>query len=332
MLIDLDASSRAAARIAIESHDGLAAKYSRIVLCAGECEKIEEVAAKTGWPSHTVQGVVERYRSEGNSFLNPRPKKIKPLFKNRVFTTYEGPEWEYYNGALLISSLDNSKAVMSEIMRLIPDPLGKRVLDIGAGEGAFAMMLRDHGFVLDCVDVNDNRFVPQDIPFIRADINKGLSHVLLGKQYELIIAVEVVGFFMEPYKFFEESFALLRPGGCFLMTMNNTTNFVSRAVFATDGIFTNSLKRETSSIHHPPANTLPWFTYERMLRLTGFDEIMTMETNPMSIVCLESWKHMLRSFPRLLMYFLSLRCRSDPRIGKQVLLSGRKPVASDRED
>lgn len=326
MLISLRSSSKAIAEKAIGSHDGLAAKFATILLSATESSTIDEVGKKTGWPAETIRRVLEKYKQKGDSFLYPRPSVRKPLFKNWLFTTYEGAEWEYYKGALLISSLANSQVVMDKIKAMFPEPKGKCVLDVGAGEGAQAMMLRDAGFSVECIDVESLRYIPLDIPFRHLDADEGLARSLPEEKYDLVIAIEVLGYLREPFKFFEEAFALLRPGGCLLITMNNITSFVSRATFATEGTFLNCPKGQTNFEHHPSITTLPWFAYERMFRAVGFEDVETEETDSLSIVCLQSWKHILHSVVRLIMYVLSLKSPSDPRVGKQVLVCGRKPI------
>jgi len=198
MLVTLTSKTKRVAEEVLQSHDALAAKYSRIILYAADSASVEEVRERTGWSASVVRHILEKYKTEGDSLLLPRPKTKAPLFKNWLFTTFEGAEWTYYNGALLISSLANSQIVMEEIKHLIPEPAGKRVLDVGAGEGAQAMMLRDIGFSVQCIDVEDSRYVPLDIPFLRMDADKGLVNALGSEQYDLVMAIEVLGYFQEP--------------------------------------------------------------------------------------------------------------------------------------
>jgi len=326
MLINLNSASHMITEEALRSHDGLAAKFSKIVIAANESNTVEEVEKETGWPTETIQRVLEQFKREGDSFLRPRPTARKALFKNRLFTTFEGAEWEYYKGALLISSLANSQVLMEKIKAVIPDPKGKRVLDVGAGEGAQAMMLRDAGFSVECIDVESLRYVPLDIPFLHLDADEGLARSLPGEKYDVVIAVQVMGCLHKPMEFVEDVFEMLRPGGFCLITVNNILSFVSRATLATEGTFYNVPKGDTDYAYRVPFTPLPWFTYKQMLQTVGFENVTTKETDPFSIVCLQSWKHILHSFVRMMTYIVSLKSPSDPRLGRHVLVCGRKAI------
>ena len=88
MLTTLSPESKKIVEKAIESHDGLAAKFATIILSAAESKTIREIEERTGWPVETIQRVLEKYKQNGDSFLHPRPVARKPLFKNWLFTTY----------------------------------------------------------------------------------------------------------------------------------------------------------------------------------------------------------------------------------------------------
>ena len=310
--------------IAQNSHDGLVIKFANILSSAIKYKNINEVSEDTKWSEEMIQSVLNKYRKDGIEILTPRPKKKKAFFKNKFITTFEGAEWTYYKGALLISSMKNTEVIMNTIDSLFPNLKDKDILDIGSGEGAQAMILRDKGANIQCVDIESTRYIPQDIPFLKMDVNDGLIEKLPNKKYDLVICIETLGYLNEPFKFFKEAYSLLNEGGHLIITMNNITNFVSRAYFITEGTFYNMPKKELTNGSPSPFTTLPWFTYERMFKISGFKNITTKETDPMSIVSLDTLKSTMHSLLRIVIYILSLKSLKDPRVGKQVLIKGEK--------
>ncbi len=76
-LMQMDNNSKALAQKAIDSHDGIAAKRAKILLCACEETDIEGVAQKTHWSCDTVKDILKQYEEKGASLLQPRPKQKK---------------------------------------------------------------------------------------------------------------------------------------------------------------------------------------------------------------------------------------------------------------
>ena len=192
-------------KTAKDSHDGLAIKFSEIILSATKSKNINEIRLDTGWPTKVIGLVLNEYKKRGHKVLIPRPKEKKPFVKNKIITTFEGAEWSYYKGALLISSMQNTNSIINTINALVPNLKNKDILDVGSGEGAQAMMLTDMGGCVQCVDMNGLRHVPKNVPFLELNINDGLIDKFPVKKFDLIVCIEVLAYLKEPSIFLNEA-------------------------------------------------------------------------------------------------------------------------------
>ncbi len=179
-LIDMNQKSKESAKKAVESHDGIAAKYANILLCACEAKSVEDVVRQLSWSSDTIKNTLKQYQKKGDSLFRPRPRRKKSMINNFLITTWEGAEWEYYKGALLHSGLAVNQLVFDKIRNLLPNPSGKKILEIGPGEGAMAMMLSDAGYMVECVDIGDFELVNPQIKLKLLDVDKGLEKSVGG--------------------------------------------------------------------------------------------------------------------------------------------------------
>ncbi len=250
--------------------------------------------------------------------------KKKTMFNNFLFTTYEGAEWTYYKGALFHSGFAVNQLVFDEIKKLLPNPANKKILEIGPGEGAMALMLSDAGYAVECVDIGDFELVDSDIKLRILDVDKGLKKSLGEEKYDLVYAVEVIEHLQHPWTMVKEAFEILHQRGCFILSTPNITSFVSRAKFLTSGEFYLFDKLQNAANRHDHITPLPWYIIEYMFRTVGFDGVVTKQAQRMSVVCLQSWKHILLSIIRLAVYpFCILKPAFST--GKQIVISGAKP-------
>jgi SAM-dependent methyltransferase len=121
------------------------------------------------------------------------------------------------------------------------DPILKRyalrggcAIDLGAGSGALAVRLRELGFEVIAVDINNERF-KADIPFVQLNLNNPDFSSLGGRVFDFVTAVEVIEHLESPITFLRNIRSLLKPDGIVLITTPNMDNAPSRFRFLLTG-------------------------------------------------------------------------------------------------
>ncbi len=143
-------------------------------------------------------------------------------------------ENRYCNGLAEKALPDLHDAVFSELLKYAKK--GTRVLDLGAGSGAWAHRLLDHGFQVVAVDLSEEFCHSEKIEFIVADLNKDFSERLTEK-FSIITALEVIEHLENPRHFFRQISRLLRDDGVVLMTTPNIECIAGRLRFLWSGQF-----------------------------------------------------------------------------------------------
>jgi 2-polyprenyl-3-methyl-5-hydroxy-6-metoxy-1,4-benzoquinol methylase len=153
--------------------------------------------------------------------------------KNWLFTTTP-KKLEYYKG-ILIHADTNVHEQAANLLRIYV-PKGKCVIDIGAGAGAFSQRLADIGYDISGLDIDEKKWIPTSIPFIKLDIDKGIQESI-DRQYDAACCFEVIEHVENPWNLMREIRSVLKPGGLLLLSTPNTTSFLSRAIFLLKGRF-----------------------------------------------------------------------------------------------
>ncbi len=104
---------------------------------------------------------------------------------------------------------------------------GARVLELGAGSGAFTRRLLDAGMKVDATDFDPNGWALTDVPVVRQDLNEAVWDIPEGR-YDVVVAVEVLEHLENPSAALRSARALLRPGGILFFTTPNVASVESR--------------------------------------------------------------------------------------------------------
>jgi len=106
-------------------------------------------------------------------------------------------------------------------------PAGSKVLDIGAGSGAFSRRLLEARYHVHAVDLDDEGWSVAGVEIHRQDLNAA-TWDLAETEYDAAVAIEVVEHLENPTGFLRNISRLLRPGGKLLITTPNVLSVESR--------------------------------------------------------------------------------------------------------
>ena len=103
------------------------------------------------------------------------------------------------------------------------------VLDLGCSGGELAHALRSAGHRVTGVDVVEVAGVRERVDrFVRSDLALGLPLDELARDYDLIIAADVIEHLPRPAQTLQEARSLLRPGGQLLLSVPNFAHWYPR--------------------------------------------------------------------------------------------------------
>jgi SAM-dependent methyltransferase len=131
-----------------------------------------------------------------------------------------------------IPSLHEECIAQIKALRL---PGNARVLDLGAGEGAFSQRLLDAGLQVYAAELEPNRF-RLDVPCQNIDLNLDF-YDKWNVRFDLVVAIEILEHLHDPRHFIRNCLQTLGSGGCLLVTSPNTESWLSRIRFLRDGHF-----------------------------------------------------------------------------------------------
>lgn len=110
-----------------------------------------------------------------------------------------------------------------------------RILEIGAGHGAFTKLLHDDGFEVTASDLYPEHFYFDRVKCHKVDITRPLPFE--DHSFDIIIAVEVMEHVHDHGVFFSEAGRVLKPGGRLLFSTPNILSLKSRLMFLFSGFF-----------------------------------------------------------------------------------------------
>jgi SAM-dependent methyltransferase len=127
------------------------------------------------------------------------------------------------------------------VLRLMHEKGGRApgpVLDVPAGQGAFAAQLLDLGFDnIECLDINERAFVLDDarVRFLQHDVANRLPFA--DEHFATVFSVEGIEHFDNPWTFVSELCRVLKPGGWLYLTTPNTFSIDARLKYLVSGYF-----------------------------------------------------------------------------------------------
>ena len=218
--------------------------------------------------------------------------------------------------------------VVGIIARALDFKTSPRVLDIGAGQGALSIRLRDLGARVSACDVVPEQFDASGVDFrvVKPDGTLPFDN----GSFDAAIAVEVLEHIDGHDRFFAEVARVLAPGGIVMFTTPNILSLKSRLRFLFTGFFYSfgplePFTRDPVSQHIAPfsVNRYEWMMSQHGLRLTGLE---TDKTQTSSLLLIP-----LLPFIRLATWIQFGGSAHASRQNSSVALYGRKLVVIGRK-
>lgn len=114
-------------------------------------------------------------------------------------------------------------------------PKSAKVLDLGAGEGAFSQRLVEAGLQVNAAEMEPGRF-RLDVPCQNINLNHDF-HDKWNEKFDLVVAIEIIEHLHDPRHFISNCLQSLNSNGFLLLTSPNTESWLSRIRFLRDGHF-----------------------------------------------------------------------------------------------
>jgi SAM-dependent methyltransferase len=148
---------------------------------------------------------------------------------------------EEYGGLLVMADPGLHGQIATKVRDLVPT--GGKVLDLGAGEGALSLRLKDLGYEVTAVDVDADTFRAEDVTFEQVDFDDSHAFERLVERYDstfdAVLGVEVIEHVQDQWRYARQLIRLARPGGFVVVTTPNTSSWLSRFLFFFKGQFSS---------------------------------------------------------------------------------------------
>jgi 2-polyprenyl-3-methyl-5-hydroxy-6-metoxy-1,4-benzoquinol methylase len=220
--------------------------------------------------------------------------------KNRFINT-EPDEIERFDGHVIHARA----GVHGELERLLRSavPPPARVVDVGAGAGAFSVRLAAGGYDVTACDIDPSKWSAAPIAFYAVDATRGLASQLPAP-FDAACCIEVIEHVENPWALFRELAAIVRPGGRLLLSTPNVTSFLSRLTFLRRGELHQFGEADLAYGH---INPLTRSEIHLIARETGWRLVRERPCGYLPIVDLQRWtpRAVLFGFARFLAYVVS---------------------------
>ena len=128
---------------------------------------------------------------------------------------------------------DTAGLVHEKVLSLLKSEKPGRLLDVPAGEGAFAERARALGHEVICGDLDPIRFRVKDLKCARLDLNS--SWPFPSGSFEYLVSIEAVEHLENPWHYVKEARRVLKDHGKLFLTTPNVLTIKSRLSYLING-------------------------------------------------------------------------------------------------
>jgi SAM-dependent methyltransferase len=214
--------------------------------------------------------------------------------------SFKKPAQETYEGRKIMTDPGVHGAVAAEISKSLE--ANSSILEIGAGAGAFTLRLKNSGYTdISATDIDDEFFDISDIDYRKVTPSDSLAKIFTGKEFDAVIAIEVIEHFRGTWYFLEEVASVLKSGGRLILTTPNISSLYSRMIFLKEGRFFHFQGKDSWDMGH--INPVPFFVIEQMANDLGFDLVSRQAVGYMPILDWSGFRmrNLFTFLPRLLL-------------------------------
>jgi len=171
------------------------------------------------------------------------------------------------------------KGLHNEVIKYIRkyNEAESRILDLGAGNGAFSLFLKDQGYSIEAVEIEKERFKPTDIFCFNIDINQNI-YEQINKRFDTIVSIEVLEHIENQRHFLRQCNKLLENKGKLIITTPNIESIPGRLRFFINGNFRH-FDADPKFNEPTHINPIQSFMFNKAIAETGFN-ILTHNTFP----------------------------------------------------
>jgi 2-polyprenyl-3-methyl-5-hydroxy-6-metoxy-1,4-benzoquinol methylase len=150
-------------------------------------------------------------------------------------------------------------------------PKNAKIVDLGAGQGAFSKRLHDNGYDVLSVDMDPSDFKAAPIPFKAVNFNDEAELKQFRQQYketfDVAIGMEVIEHVENPWEYIRLLSDLVKPGGTILITTPNIESSFSKLMFLFTGKHLHFNQSDLEGSGH--INPLNMFELETIISKTN---------------------------------------------------------------
>jgi cyclopropane fatty-acyl-phospholipid synthase-like methyltransferase len=164
--------------------------------------------------------------------MPPKKSDLPVFFKKVSDESIDGRF--FYQGHRMFCAPGTHEAVIEAVIKYLKR--GSRVIDLGAGTGAFTLRLKEQGYQVSAAGIDPATFGVDDTPYILWNCCEDVPEQYWGV-HDAVVAIEVVEHLENIFDFFRKVCCLLKPGGLAFITTPNIFEARSRLMFLTSGNF-----------------------------------------------------------------------------------------------
>lgn len=172
----------------------------------------------------------------------------------RPINAHGQPVSNKYRGLpVLADSIDVHEKAFDLFQKYVPH--AARVLDVGAGSGAFTQRLLDHGYQsLEALEVNAEAFQVKEIAVHPLNLEQSWADQL-PEPFDALVTLEVIEHLENPWHFARQCSAAIRPGGIVVLSTPNIQSSRSRIEFVLNAEFRFFHQKHFEQIGHMTSMT-----------------------------------------------------------------------------